>query len=238
MTNKPFISVVVAAYNEEEDLPKCLEAITAQDFPKEEYELIVVDNNSTDKTADIAKNFGARVVSETKQGNTFAISKGFNSAEGEIIAATDADTIVAPDWLSQIKEIFKNEKVVAATGTASMDTGNMFLNWFSGFLYEIFVNFNFLLGKSHITGFNMAIRKSAFEKVGGVNEKFTMSSDVDLGLRLSKVGKVVFSSRLKALTSIRRWKEDPLKTFFSYVKSYFYVIWFRRPPPVHQNVVR
>jgi len=238
MANKPLISVVVAAYNEEEDLPKCLGAITSQNFPKEEYELIVVDNNSVDKTAEIAKSFGARVIKEEKQGNTYAISKGMSSAEGDIIAATDADTVVSPDWLFVIKDIFKDEKIVAATGTASMNTKNKFFNWFAGDFYKGFVKFNFLLGKPHVTGFNLAMRKTAFDKIGGVNEKFIMSSDVDLGLRLGKVGKVVFSPRLKAVTSIRRWEENPLKTFYSYLKSYIYVIWLRKPPPVRQNVVR
>jgi len=238
MTTKPLISVVVAAYNEEEYLPKCLTAMAAQNFPKEEYELIVVDNNSIDKTAEIAKSFGARVIKEGKQGNTFAISRGMNSAQGTLIAATDADTIVSPDWLPEIKEIFKDDKVVAATGTASMNTENKFFNWFAGDFYQWFVKFNFLVGKPHITGFNLAVRKSALEKVGGVNEKFIMSSDVDLGLRLASVGKVVFSTKLKAITSIRRWKESPLKTFLSYIKSYIYVVWLRKPSPVRQNVIR
>lgn len=238
MKNNPLISVVVAAYNEEEYLPKCLEAIVNQNFPKEDYELVVVDNNSTDKTAEIAKSYGARVVKEEKQGNTFAISRGMKSAEGKLIALTDSDTRVSADWLSVINEIFQNEKVVAATGTAFMDTGSKVFNWLAGDVYEAFVKFNFLLGKPHTTGFNLIVRRSALEQVGGVDEKFTMSSDVDLGLRLSKVGKVVFSSRLKAVTSFRRWEESPVKTFLSYFESYIYVIWLRKPPPVHQNVVR
>lgn len=238
MNNRPLISVVVAAYNEEEYLPRCLTAVTSQNFPKEEYEIVVVDNNSTDKTAEIAKSFGARVIKEEKQGNTYAISRGMNEARGEIIANTDADTVVAPDWLNRIKEIFNDPKVVAATGTANMDTGNRFFNWLSGDFYEGFLKFNFLLGKTHITGFNMVVRKSAFEKIGGINEKFTMSSDVDLGLRMGKVGKVVLSSKLKATTSVRRWESSPLSTLFAYFKSYIYVVWLRKPPPVKQNVVR
>ena len=238
MNNRPLISVVVAAYNEEEYLPRCLTAVTSQNFPKEEYEIVVVDNNSTDKTAEIAKSFGARVIREEKQGNTYAISRGMNEAKGEIIANTDADTVVAPDWLNRIKEIFEDPKVVAATGTANMDTGNRFFNWLSGDFYEGFLKFNFLLGKTHITGFNMVVRRSAFEKIGGINEKFTMSSDVDLGLRMGKVGKVVLSSKLKATTSVRRWESSPLSTLFAYFKSYIYVVWLRKPPPVKQNVVR
>src|SRR5664280_2479526 len=105
------ITVVIAAFNEEKDLPKCLTAITTQDFPKDDYEIIVVDNNSTDKTVEIAKSFGAKVIQEAKQGNTFAVKKGMDSATGEIIANTDADTVVFPDWLSTIRQIFEDKKV-------------------------------------------------------------------------------------------------------------------------------
>src|ERR1035437_5009908 len=137
------ITVVVAAYNEEKDLPKCLTAITTQDFPKDDYEIIVVDNNSTDKTAEIAKGFGARVITESKQGNTFAVKKGMDSASGEIIANTDADTVVFPDWLATIKKIFEDPKVVAATGSAYVKTGNRGFDLIYRKLYDCFIGFNF-----------------------------------------------------------------------------------------------
>jgi glycosyltransferase involved in cell wall biosynthesis len=235
---KPLISVVVAAFNEEKCLPKCMEAITNQNFPKDEYEIIVVDNNSTDKTAEIAHRFGARVVTETKQGNTFAVKRGLDSATGEIIANTDADTVVFPDWLLTIKKIFADKNVVAATGSAYVKTGNRFLDYISRKTFDAFVAFNFLIGKTHITGFNMIVRKKTYDEIGGINEKFTMSPDVDLGLRLGKKGKVVFSTKLKALTSFRRWEETPLEAFWTYFKGYLWTVWFRKPPPAAQKPVR
>jgi glycosyltransferase involved in cell wall biosynthesis len=232
------ISVVIAAYNEEKDLPHCLTAITSQDFPRDDYEIIVVDNNCTDKTVEIAKSFGARVVQESKQGNTPAVKKGMDSAEGEIIANTDADTVVFNDWLSTIKNIFADEKVVAATGTAYVKSGNRFFDFFYRKLYEVFIGFNFLIGKPHMTGFNMMARKKIYDEIGGIDETFTMSPDVDLGLRLGKKGKVVFSTKLKALTSFRRWQQTPLAAFSVYAKGYLWTIWFRKPPPANQKPVR
>ena len=232
------ISVVIAAYNEEKDLPKCLTAITTQDFPKDDYEIIVVDNNSTDKTAEIAKSFGARVVQESKQGNTPAVKKGMDSATGEIIANTDADTVVFPDWLSTVKEIFADKDVVGATGSAYVKTGNSLFDYISRKTYDIFLGFNFLIGKTHITGFNMIVKKSAYDEIGGIDERFTMSPDVDLGLRIGKKGKVVFSTKLKALTSLRRWEEAPLEAFWTYFKGYLWTVWLRKPPPAAQKPVR
>lgn len=238
MQNNPYISVLVTAYNEEKDLPLCLASIRSSDYPKEKYEIIVVDNNSTDNTASIAQKYGARVIEESKQGNTFAVSTGMKAAKGEIIAMTDADSIVSVNWLSEIEKLFSDDSIVAATGTADILTKSKVFNITSEFFYELFLRFNSLLGKPHLTGFNLVVRKSALEKVGGIDEKFTMSPDVDLGLRISKTGRVVFSKKLKVVTSYRRWREKPFKTFKTYLAGYIYTVWLRKPPPVKQNVVR
>jgi glycosyltransferase involved in cell wall biosynthesis len=232
------ITVVIAAYNEEKDLPKCLTAITTQNFPKDDYEILVVDNNSTDKTAEIARSFGARVVTEIKQGNTPAVKKGMDSAEGEIIANTDADTVVFPDWLAIIKKIFEDPKVVGATGSAWVETGNKLADFLYRKLYDCFIGFNFLIGKPHFTGFNMVTRKKTYDEIGGLDEAFTMSPDVDLGLRLGKKGKIVFSTKLKALTSFRRWQETPWEAFKVYANGYINTIWLRKPPTINQKPVR
>ncbi len=232
------ISIVIPAYNEEEDLPKCLSAILKQDFPKNDYEIIVVDNNSTDKTIEVAKKFGAKVISELKQGNTFAVKKGMDSATGEIIACTDADSIVFQGWLSGLAKIFEDKRVVGATGTVYVESGNIILDSIYRKLYELFILTNFLVGKPHFSGFNMAVRRNAYRQIGGIDENFTMSPDVDLGLRIAKQGRIVFSKNLKALTSLRRWQDAPSDTFLTYLKGYIWTIWLRKPPPVKQKPIR
>lgn len=232
------ISVVIAAFNEEKTLPKCLDALTHQTFPRKDFEIIVVDNNSKDKTADIAQSFGAVVIKEKKQGNTFALSTGLKNATGEIIASTDADTIVSSNWLSVIYNAFKNENVVGLTGSANVNAGNPLFSMLGKKLYEYFLKFNFLIGKPSLTGFNFAVRRKAFDEIGGVDERFTMSPDVDLGLRLSKKGRILFLNNMEVLTSFRRWKEEPLEAFWVYFKGYFWTTWLRKPPPVKQSVIR
>ena len=232
------ISVVITAYNEEKNLPDCLTALNNQTLPKEDFEIIVVDNNSKDKTAEVAKSFGATVVSETRQGNTFALSKGLSSGDGEVLASIDADTIADKDWLQVILKIFEDKNVAGATGNVIINSGNGFFDFLSEKFYEYFFRFNFLIGKPHFCGFNFAIRKSVYDAIGGVNEKFTMSPDVDLGLRAAKKGKIKFVKDMLVLTSIRRWQENASNTFVIYLKGYLWAAWFRIPPPVKQNVVR
>ena len=232
------ICVVITAFNEEKNLPKCLEALTNQNFPKENYDIIVVDNNSTDKTAEIARSFGAEVINERKQGNTFAAKLGMDSATGEIIAMVDADTVVDRNWLFEISKVFRNPKIVAATGMGYVKSGSKLMDIFEQNFYEYFLKLHYLIGKPHITGFNLAVRKTAYDKIGGINEKFTMSPDIDLGLRIKKEGKVIFDKNMRALTSLRRWQETPFDAFTTYFKGYLWAVWFRKPPPVKQKVIR
>ena len=161
-----------------------------------------------------------------------------SSAVGEVMASTDADTVVNKDWLETILKTFEDSNVAGATGNVRIDSGNKLFDFFSEKFYELFFRFNFLIGKPHFCGFNFAVRKTAYDAVGGVNEQFTMSPDVDLGLRVRTKGKIIFVSKMLVLTSIRRWQENPSKTFSTYLKGYLWAAWFRIPPPVKQNVVR
>ena len=232
------ISVVMTAYNEKDYLPRALKSVFSQRFPRQDYEVIVVDNNSTDNSAQIAKSFGARVILETTQGYVFALDRGMKESKGEIIAATDSDTIVATDWLSEIAKSFEDKNVVAATGMADMRNLGFFTRIISFLVFYIFVKFNFLIGKPHLSGFNFALRRETLEKAGGINTDYKMSPDVEIGLRLKKYGKVVFNPKILAHTSSRRWKEGYLSTTIMYLKGYFWTVWFGKPPPVYQEPVR
>lgn len=231
-------SIVITAYNEKEYLPKCLQSIRDQDFPKDDYEIIVADNNSTDKTAEIAKSLGARVIAEKRQGYVFGLNTGMHAASNEIIAVTDADTTVSKNWLRNIAESFEDEGVVAVTGSADNLSARPVVNFLMTSLFRVFLKIIFALGSPHISGFNFAVRKEAFLKVGGLDLSFEMSPDVDLGLRLSKIGKVIYNPKMLVSTSPRRWKDDPLKTTYEYVKGFVGAVILRRPPNVKQKVIR
>lgn len=109
------ISLVIPAYNETKYLGKLLASVSGQNFY--DYEIIVVDNNSTDDTAKIAEQFGAKVIKENRQGVAFARQAGFARAQGDIIATTDADTVLPSDWLAKIAAKFgENPRLVAYGG--------------------------------------------------------------------------------------------------------------------------
>lgn len=235
--NHPLITVVIPVFNEEKYLRYCLEALKKQSY-KSNFETIVVDNNCIDKTAEIAKEFGARIISEKKQGYVFALNKGMEEASGDIIAVTDADTQVSADWLSIIDKAFKNPRVAAVTGVVKLDYKSKLVSISLSALYTIFINISTFIGKPNLAGFNFAVRKNAFLKAGGVNTKFGMSPDVDLGIRLGKMGEVKVVNNLSAFTSARRWEKRFVPTLWEYTKGYVYTTWLRRPPDVKQKPVR
>ncbi|GIX06528.1 MAG: hypothetical protein KatS3mg115_0931 [Candidatus Poribacteria bacterium] len=112
----PVISVVLAARNEAENIADCLAALCAQDYPLERYEIIVVDDHSTDGTREIAERFGSQVQPRVRvlalgdlgdpnlRGKQHALDLGIRASRGEIIANTDADCVPPPSWLRTIAE--------------------------------------------------------------------------------------------------------------------------------------
>jgi glycosyltransferase involved in cell wall biosynthesis len=111
------ISIVIPAFNEEKLLPECLRSLKNQNYAGE-YEIIVADNGSTDNTPNIARQFGAKVITCPEKQNVFyARQAGADVAGGDIIAQADADTIYPEDWLRKIAEKFAaRQEVVAITG--------------------------------------------------------------------------------------------------------------------------
>ncbi|HEY5667999.1 MAG TPA: glycosyltransferase family A protein, partial [Candidatus Saccharimonadales bacterium] len=106
-TTRQSVSIVIPAYNEERHLRACLQAIAKQTI--QPLEVIVVDNNSTDRTAQVAREFPfVRVVSEHRQGRVFARNAGFGAAKGEILGRIDADIILPSTWVEHLQAFYAN----------------------------------------------------------------------------------------------------------------------------------
>ncbi len=214
---QPTFSVVVPAYNEERTLSTCLDSLGRQNcsFP---YEIIVVDNASTDCTAALARQAGVRLISEPKKGVAAARRAGFAAAQANIIASTDADCIVPSDWLSRFWQVL-NEKpdLVAVGGYAMYYDAPLYLDLFThaGQRLNVMQLAGNLARRQPLTTQNLAVRKSAYEQVGGFDPNITSPlglDDADLTMRLSSVGQVVVLPDLIVQTSARRYQQDPLRT--------------------------
>ncbi len=228
---QPFISIVIPALNEEKRIGECLKAITSQDFPKNRYEVIVsLCDKTTDKTAEICKEYGAKVVM-SPPGIGRARSDGFKTAKGHIFAGTDADTLVCPEWLSVIDERFKSdEKLVSLTGPILPKKGSKRIIRLSfAFAFSFYRGVGKIQGKEYISGMNFAVDRAAYEKCGGYDPDIQSSEDTDLSEKISKFGKTVFDSRMKVYTSTRRLQEGYIHSFLRYSKNYVLLRLGKRP---------
>ena len=232
----PAISVVIPAYNEEELLLPLLQSLREQTY--RDFEVIVIDNNSTDKTATVARHFHARVITEYKQGYVHALNRGIKDARGTILAITDADSLPDADWLMAIADSFKDPEVIALTGHAKFDINSAILRYMSEYAYLFFTRLNFLIGKPHTAGFNLAFKRAYSKKIGILDPAYHIGADVYMGLALKKHGKVIFSKKAIVKTSSRRWQKEAVKSFSQYSAAYLYTVWFHRPAPIKLLAIR
>lgn len=230
------VSVVIRAYNEEKLIAKTLQHIETQSYKN--LEIILIDNNSTDKTVEIAKKFNVRIIHEAHQGHGYALNRGLKEAKGEIIAITDADSLPESDWIASIVDAMKDENIVGLTGLTKFDFKSKTLRLFLDNAFLFFIYVNFFLGKPHFTGFNMAVRKKYIEQLGDLNPAFQLSEDVNLGLLLKRYGKIKFAKKAIVLTSTRRWGKEAGKAFIKYFTAYLYTVWLRKPPPSKLIAIR
>jgi len=208
------VSVVIPSYNEERYLGRCLESLDNQiDKPNE---IIVIDNNSTDKTFQIAQSFGVRIIKEKKQGMIFSRNRGFDAAKYEIIARCDADTILPKDWIKRIKTSFLDKKISGLSG--DFITYDFFLNsvYYSK-IYKLFIKQ--ILGHYPLDGPSMALTKTVWNKVKNIvclNDEL-VHEDIDLSICINKVGGIiVYNPLFVSFYSVRRLKNKPASFLVEY----------------------
>jgi len=209
MKDLPYLSVIIPAYNEEGYINACLSSLKSQDY-KGKFEIIVVDNASTDKTAKIAKKHKAKIVFCPLPGVVFARDAGVKEAKGELIVQCDADSIVPSDWLSRIaKDFAKEKKVCALFGDVSHPDAPLWTKILvSGLVrFSNILSWRFLKRPLFALASNMAFKKEEFLRIGGYNLSLPNYGDeADLLARFCKAGKVIFDKDLIVQSSARRFK--------------------------------
>lgn len=224
MENTPFISIAIPAFNEEKYIGDCLDSLNNLDYPKDRYEIIVETSGSTDQTAQIARSKGVVVLDQGERlGVSGARQAASAMAKGEIIAATDADTLVPRNWLKMIVEDLSQEKIVGVTGPVRTYDRNLWHKFVFMVSFEIYYLMGIFSRQTYFSGMNFAIKKDIFDKIGGFNHVLKAGEDTDLANRASRFGKIIYDRRITVLTSNRRLKEGLFQSMFRYGKTYLAV---------------
>ena len=209
------ISVIIPAYNEEQYLPRTLELIgKALSIIAHPFEVIVVDNDSQDKTKQVAENFGAKIVPEKEHNIGKVRNAGAKNSTGDVLIFIDADTLVPETLFQKITAVMEDEKCFG--GAVAVEYEDFKRKWMKYYL----LGWKFW-GKF----FNMAqgaaqfCRKSVFTELNGYDATIYMGEDIEFYWRLSKYarrnnGYLHFIEHPKVKTSARRFdKMSLLKTF-------------------------
>ena len=208
------VSVVNPAFNEEKYIKDCLEKLLNQEEKPDE--IIVVDNLSSDHTAEIVKKFDVILIEAKTKGIAQARDRGFNAAKNEIIARCDSDSIIPPDWIKKIKKNFANKNIDGLIGPIIYYD----LPFKSTIYAKIFIHFINIIQRHHtIIGNNMAISKTIWEKIRDkvCTDNLIFHEDIDLAIHIHKQGGIInYDPLFIGYTSGRRIASNPLSFFIEY----------------------
>jgi len=225
-------SVIIPVYNEEKILPSCIKKIKEQ-LGNFNTEIIVIDNNSSDNSFEIAKQLGVKVIKELKQGVGQARKTGAENAQGEFVVSIDADSQLPNNYFLEVLKRFEKDKnLVCLGGQMYFYDGNWWQTFLRPFLHYLFLYMAiiFSLGKIGPMGNNMIFKKEIYDKTIGFNEELKFGEDMDLAKKFSKFGKVKLDMSLKSYVSARRFKLN--KNLFMYVLNFYKMLFFKKP---HEN---
>ena len=192
------ISVVIPSFNSEKTIGNTIEALLKQNFPKKNFEIIVVDDGSSDRTVEAAKEYPVKVFPLPHKGPAYARNFGAKKAKGSIILFTDSDCVPDKNWIKNMVKPFEDENVVGVSGTYKTLNQESFIARFGG--YEIGQRHEKMAKQKTIDfigTFSAGYRKNIFLKFGGFDTRFKTSSgeDPELSYRIAKAGfRLVFQS--------------------------------------------
>jgi len=197
------ISVVIPAYNEADFLPRCLDSLMVQKNAPN-FEIIVVDNASTDETAEVAKRYGVRVIHESEKGVVHARQAGLEAARGRIIVSTDADSFFPEKWIYNIHSFFlEHPEASGLAGSYHFYKGPLWSRIMPAVLGYLIWGLSLVIHRPvYVSGANLSFRKDAFPRY---DTRFYQGADErGVLLEIMKKGRVYVTMKNPVETSSRR----------------------------------
>jgi glycosyltransferase involved in cell wall biosynthesis len=195
----PQVSFIVPCYNEIEHIENCIISIYQQKVAKEKFEVLVVDNGSSDGTRERAASLGAKVLINKKKGAAASRNMGARYAQGSLLAFVDADCLLDPMWLYNLSAHLAIPNVAAAAAPAVPALDG--ISWVEQAWSKVFVcpkriSQNGVIRVSNLASSNMLINKEYFETTGGFDEMLLSCEDYDLSCRLLLHGELLLDENI------------------------------------------
>jgi len=200
------VSVIIPAYNEEKYIGACLESLKNQDVQPDE--VIVIDNNCTDKTVEIAQKYNVKIIKQPIQGMIPARDMGFENANYEILVRCDSDSIAPKDWIKNIKENFEKEDLIGIFGPGVFYDSKLPKPFVIAFFNTYFFLGKIILGHEMLLGSNMAITKKSWDLVKDKTCKLDniVHEDLDIAIHVGKLGRIKYDKKIANRISARRFR--------------------------------
>lgn len=213
------VSVIVPVYNASRTLARCLDSIFYQDCTFQ-YEVIVINNRSTDNSREIAVRYPVILCDEEKQGASAARNRGIQKASGELLVFIDSDCYAAANWLKEIIDPFFSDKHIALCGGRLLPAPPQNLieeySAYRKILSQERVYKNERFSPPFFLTANLAVRKDVVHNIQGFDENLIICEDADFCWRIQQKGKQLFYQKSAVVYHHHR------SGFFSFVKQTFY----------------
>ena len=215
------LSIIIPTLNEENYLPILLDSIRSQNF--KDLEIIVADAGSKDKTIEIAKGFGCKIIKGGLPAR--GRNEGAKVARGNLLLFLDADTILPEDFFEKALKEFKERNLDIASFCLEAKTKSKFKK----FLFDAFYNLPILILEKILAHGAQAIlvKKEIFEKVGGFDEEIKFAEDHSFMRKAKRVVNFGILRKVRVFSSLRRFeREGFIKTYLKYLLAEIYMIFF------------
>ncbi len=189
---QPKISIIIPAFNEADNIKDCLNSVFESDYPQDKIEVLVVDDGSNDKTAEIAREFKkAKVITMKNAGKSAALNRGISEATHEYIVTIDADMILDKHCLDELLKPFSNSKIGATNANCKVKNNNSILCYYQNIEYHynnlISNSFSKVFGQSMwFFGAVACYRRDVLKKIGLF--KKVLAEDMYVSLEITKAG--------------------------------------------------
>ena len=233
----PKVSIIVSAYNEESKIADTIDSLKEVDYPKELYEIIIINDGSKDKTRDIVNKYadGKNIIfidNVKNKGKAACLNQGINIAKGKFIACMDADSVVSKEILKKTLPYFKNKKMGCVTVSVEVKKVNNFLQKIIHLEYilglSLFLRIFSFFNCIHVTPGPFSIyRKHLLDKIGGFDIN-NITEDLEIAYRIHKSGYKIancMNTSVKTITphnfkslyrQRRRWYSGALMTLWQH----------------------